>query len=87
MKPSQIIQPYYFGDNSKKTTCLWLKNLNKLKPTKIVLPKLVSYVCKNGKKVTFSEHMVKGFKSVNRAKERSKTFPGIAKAMAEQWGK
>lgn len=85
-KPTQIIQPYYFGDSSKKTTCLFLKNLNKLKPTKIVYPKLISYVCKNGKKVTFSEHMVKGFKQGERAKERSKTFPGIAKAMAEQWG-
>lgn len=85
IKPSQIIQPYYFGEPHKKTTCLWLKGLPKLEPTKIVEPKLVSYICKNGKKVTFSEYMVRGFDG-NRAKHRSKTFPGVAKAMAEQWG-
>lgn len=84
-KPDQIIQPYYFGDPHKKTTCLWLKGLPKLKPTNVVEPTLVSYVCKNGKKVTFDEYMVRGFKG-NRAKHRSKTFTGIATAMAEQWG-
>lgn len=85
IKPTQIIQPYEFGDPHKKTTCLWLKGLPKLQPTNIVEPKLVSYVCKNGKKVTFSEYMVKGFENGNRAKHRSKTFPGIAHAMATQW--
>lgn len=85
IKPTQIIQPYEFGDPHKKTTCLWLKGLPKLKPTNIVDPKLVSYVCKSGKKVTFSEYMVRGFENGDRAKHRSKTFPGIAKAMAEQW--
>lgn len=87
IKPTQIIQPYEFGDPHKKTTCLWLKGLPKLQPTNIVDPKLVSYICKSGKKVTFSEYMVRGFENGNRAKCRSKTFPGIAKAMAEQWGK
>lgn len=82
---SQIIQPYYFGDPHKKTTCLWLKGLEKLKPTNIVDPKLVQYTCKSGKVVTFSEYMVK-FDGEERAKHRSKTFPGIARAMAEQWG-
>lgn len=84
IKPTQIIQPYEFGDPHKKTTCLWLKGLPKLIPTNIVDPKLVSYICKSGKKVTFSEYMVRGFEG-DRAKHRSKTFPGIAKAMAEQW--
>lgn len=83
-KPTQIIQPYYFGDPHKKTTCLWLKGLPKLEPTNIVTPKLVSYVCNDGKIVTFSEHMVRGFKG-DRAMHRSKTFPGIAEAMSEQW--
>lgn len=83
-KPDQIIQPYQFGDPHKKTTCLWLKGLPKLTATKIVVPTLVQYTCNNGKVVTFDESMVRGFKG-DRAKARSKTFPGIAKAMAEQW--
>lgn len=84
-KCTQIIQPYEFGDPHRKTTCLWLKGLPKLIPTNIVEPTLITYVCKNGKKVTFDEYMIKGFRG-NRSKHRSKTFPGIAKAMAEQWG-
>lgn len=86
VKQSQIIQPYEYGHNAKKSTCLWLKELPLLKPTEIVEPDLVSYTCKSGKKVTFSRHMVQGFENGERAKSRSKTFPGIAKAMAEQWG-
>lgn len=60
-KPDQIIQPYEFGDPHKKTTCLWLKGLPPLIPTKIVEPTLVQYTCKNGKQVTFDEYMVRGF--------------------------
>lgn len=86
IKPSQIIQPYEYGHNAKKSTCLWLRGLPLLKPTKIVEPDLVSYTCKSGKKVTFSRHMVQGFENGERAKSRSKTFEGIAKAMADQWG-
>lgn len=86
IKPTQIIQPYFFGDHVKKTTCLWLKNLPMLKPTNIVEPDLITYVYKSGKKVTFDKYMVKGFKSTDRARHRSKTFQGIANAMAEQWG-
>ena len=85
-KQSQIIQPYEYGHDAKKSTCLWLKGLPLLKPTKIVEPDLVSYTCKSGKTVTFSRHMVQGFENGERAKSRSKTFNGIAKAMAEQWG-
>ena len=85
LKPTQIIQPYMFGDPHRKTTCLWLKGLKPLKPTNIVSPTLVEYVCKSGKKVVFDEYMVRGFKG-DRSKHRSKTFSGIAKAMAEQWG-
>lgn len=86
IKQSQIIQPYEYGHNAKKSTCLWLKGLPLLKPTNIVEPDLISYTCKSGKKVTFSRHMVQGFKNGERAKSRSKTFEGVAKAMAEQWG-
>lgn len=82
-KQTQIIQPYEFGHKAKKSTCLWLKNLPKLKPTKIVEPELVTYTCKSGKKVTFGSNMVRGLKE--RAKDRSKTFHGVAVAMAEQW--
>ena len=85
-KPSQIIQPYEYGHPAKKATCLWLQGLPLLQPTQTVEPDLVSYICKDGKKVTFSKHMVQGFKNDERAKARSKTFPGIAKAMADQWG-
>ena len=83
-KPTQIIQPYQFGDPHKKTTCLWLKGLPSLTPTNIVeVNDYKIYHCKNGKKATFSNWINKGGK--DRAKARSKTFPGIAKAMAEQW--
>ena len=62
-----------------------MKGLPLLKPTNIVKPQIIEYTCKNGKKVSFDEFMVRGFDG-NREKHRSKTFPGIAKAMAEQWG-
>ena len=84
-KCTQIIQPYEFGDPHKKTTCLWLKGLPKLFPTNIVKPTLVTYTYKNGKRTTYDEYMVRGFCG-NRAKHRSKTFHGIATAMADQWG-
>ena len=71
-KPDQIIQPWQFGHGETKATCLWLNKLPKLKSTNIVEGR-------EGKvwKMPPSEH---------RAKLRSKTYPGIAKAMADQWG-
>ena len=81
-KPSQIIHPYEFGHPFRKSTCLWLKGLPELKPTEIVEPSIKSYTTKSGKTVTFDEL---GWKYKD-PKIRSKTFPGIAKAMAEQWG-
>ena len=83
-KPDQIIQPYEHGDPYKKTTCLWLKGLDPLQPTDVVEPKLVSYTNKDGRTVTFSADYGSGNKG--HGKRRSKTYPGIAKAMAEQWG-
>ena len=84
-KPTQIIQPYEFGDPFKKTTCLWLKGLPKLIPTNIVeVCDFKEYKCKNGKIARFSNWINVGGK--DRQKNRSKTFVGIAKAMAEQWG-
>lgn len=84
-KPDQIIQPYMFGDPARKATCLWLKGLPKLQPTDIVEPEIITY--KNGKGTDNPWHMnTMKLPKWERAKERSKTFIGIAKAMAEQWG-
>lgn len=80
-KPDQIIQPYEFGDPFEKRTCLWLKNLEPLKPTNMVKPPERQKL-PGGK--TMPAWYSKGGK--DRQKNRSKTFPGIAKAMAEQWG-
>ena len=79
-KPDQIIQPWQFGDEAQKTTCLWLKNLPKLKHTSIV---------GKGEFITFSSgkrHPAWYSKLSGKGRERSKTFQGIADAMAEQWG-
>mgnify|MGYP003587670195 FL=1 len=81
-KPDCIIQPYEFGDPSRKTTCLWLHGLPPLLPTQMVAPDI--YTCKNGK--TFSrDYMVALKAGENRGHLRSKTYPGIASAMATQW--
>ena len=84
-KPDQIIQPWMFGDEESKRTCLWIKGLPLLKPTKIVKPKIYAYN-KRGKKKGMPIYGTSYMKfSDNRGMIRSKTFPGIAKAMAEQW--
>lgn len=100
-KPDQIIQPWYFGDEAQKTTCLWLKNLPLLfhaampdlfnaevthvgkgefytSPQGKKLPKWYGDAEVNGKKIAYGSDLMK--------KIRSATFPGIARAMAEQWG-
>ena len=85
-KYSQIIQPYEYGHPIQKRTCLWLKNLPILIHTNIVKPKIHSYLKsgKNkGKPIYFTESI--GV-STDRGKLRSKTFQGIAEAMANQWG-
>lgn len=83
-KPNQIIHPYMFGDPERKGTCLWLKNLPELVPTNIVEPRIIKY--KNGKGTDSPWHMeTMSLPPAERAKMRSKTFPGIAKAMSEQW--
>lgn len=84
-KPDLIVHPYMFGDPERKSTCLWLKNLSNLEPVNIVEPKIIKY--KNGKGTDSPWHMgTMNLPSVERSKMRSKTFPGIAKAMAMQWG-
>jgi hypothetical protein len=81
-KPDQIIQPYYFGDEATKTTCLWLKGLPKLYPTKMV-GRGERDVFASGKSLPKWLNLAP---SEDRWKIRSKTFDGIALAMADQWG-
>ena len=78
--PTQIIQPWQFGDEAQKTTCLWLYWLPMLKPTNIV-GKGEFYVSPSGKKLPKWYSDASG-----DSKTRSKTFQGIADAMADQWG-
>jgi len=81
-KPNQIINPWQFGDPFEKKTCLWLKGLNELEPTNIVTPPPRQKI-KGGKSIP---EWYSNAPKKDRSKIRSKTFPGIAKAMAEQWG-
>jgi len=71
-KPDQVIQPWQFGHGETKATCLWLRGLPRLRPTDVV-----------SGRVPRIHHMAPG---PNRARERSRTYEGIARAMAEQWG-
>ena len=84
-KYNQVIQPYQFGEPWSKKTCLWLKGLEPLQPTNIVED--YKPYCSSG---SYSGTHNPKYKGASRkggsAKSRSKTFPGIAKAMAEQWG-
>ena len=89
-KPDQTIQPYMFGNRARKATCLWLKNLPKLKPTNIVDP---GEIIEGGYSVGASAFCARdengkilAWNDPRTAKIRSKTFPGIAQAMADQWG-
>jgi hypothetical protein len=106
-KPDQIIQPWQFGHDASKSTCLWLKNLPRLLPTKIIEPnygcscgyrfakELGKHGCPNccgdakarliwGNQTPTGQNKLGP--SPERAKDRSRTYLGIAEAMAEQWG-
>jgi site-specific DNA-cytosine methylase len=102
-KPDQIIQPYYFGDPFQKTTCLWLKNLPKLKyqlepdlfSQEVTATKdrgeFITWIDKKtGKEkkqaMWYYNALLNAKSKEERSKLRSKTFPGIADAMANQWG-
>ncbi|MEH0157356.1 hypothetical protein V6R21_24805 [Limibacter armeniacum] len=89
-RPDQIIQPYQFGDSFQKKTCLWLKNLPALEFTNVVSSgDFVTWVDKNGKKKKQPKwYYEASFKpKEERQRIRSKTFQGIANAMADQWSK
>jgi hypothetical protein len=86
-KPDQIVQPWQFGDSASKKTCLWLKNLPKLHDTKVVSPgEFIEF--DSGRKLAkwYSDGLTKTKTAEERRTWRSKTFPGFAKAVAEQWG-
>ncbi len=94
-KPDQIIHPYYFGDSAHKGTCLWLKNLPPLfhaKEKDLFNDKITHtdkgefHVYKDGRKDPMWHVETMKLPPDERSKQRSKTFPGVAKAMAEQWG-
>lgn len=87
-KPNQIVQPYWFGDEATKTTCLWLKNLPNLEPTNIV-GKGERVVLSSGKSLPkwYSDSFNTKISTEMRRTLRSKTFQGFADAMAEQWSK
>jgi len=91
-KPDCIIQPYQFGHPYSKKTCLWLKNLPPLQPTKIVEPERIHSKGKSGGYsgnswyVTDENGKILSWSDPRTARERSKTFQGIADAMADQWG-
>ena len=91
IKPTQKIHPWMFGDNFSKTTCLWIKGLPALTPLITEQPELEWFEwidSKTGKKKRQPKWFADAWKlsPEERSKVRSKTFPGIAKAMAEQWG-
>lgn len=84
-KHTQTIQPWQFGHPYTKRTNLWLRGLPKLNPTDIVEP--IATLCPSGSYSHKHGEQHRGMFTTNRAKNRSKTFIGIAKAMAEQWGR
>ncbi len=93
-KPDQMINPYEFGDDASKKTCLWLKNLPKLISTNYIKPRFIDGKRRwgnqmdNGQNVTYNEKgKVVGWNTEEIKLLRSKTYQGIADAMAEQWGK
>ena len=89
IKPTQTIHPWMFGHPESKKTCLWLKGLPPLKPTDVLqLPECGHWAnqTKDGQNKLMIDGKWIGFNDPRTAKYRSKTYPGIAKAMAEQWG-
>lgn len=89
-KPDQIVHPYMFGDKASKSTCLWLNNLPNLEPTDIVEKgEFIEFISKKGVKKRqpkwYYDALQKAKTPEERRTLRSKTFPGIARAMANQW--
>jgi hypothetical protein len=90
-KPDQIVHPWMFGDKASKSTCFWLKNLPPLEPTDVVEKgEFVEFISKKGVKKKQPKWYFDALKQAKTTAERrtlrSKTFPGIAQAIANQWG-
>lgn len=83
-KPEQVIQPYWFGDDASKSTCLWLKNLPPLRPTNFIEGRIVGGKRRWANQTDSGQNRLGP--SDDRWKKRSETYRGIAQAMAEQWG-
>lgn len=83
-KPTQTIQPYQFGHDASKATCLWLKGLPKLEPTQFIAPRIVNGKKRWGNQTDSGQNKLPP--SEDRWKLRAKTYEGIADAMAMQWG-
>jgi hypothetical protein len=83
-KPNQTIQPYQFGHDASKATCLWLKNLPLLQPTKFIEPRVVNGKNRWANQTDSGQNRLPPSK--DRWKIRSETYSGIADAMAIQWG-
>lgn len=81
--PEQIIQPYQFGEDASKKTCLWLKGLPVLKPTRYIEPRMVNGKPRWANQTDSGQNRLGP--SPGRAAERARTYQGIADAMAEQW--
>ena len=88
--PDQTIEPYQFGDHARKKTCLWLKNLPLLQPTDVVDPgSITDGGFSEGASLNYARDengKIIPWNDPRTAIIRSKTFPGIARAMADQWG-
>jgi len=83
-KPDQIVQPWWFGDDASKATCLWLKGLPLLTATKFVEPRMVNGWPRWANQTDSGQNKLTP--SADRWKERSRTYPGLAAAIGEQWG-
>ena len=83
-KPTQIIQPWMFGEDASKSTCLWIHGLPKLRPTKMVEPRIVNGKKRWGNQTDSGQNRLGPSKT--RKSDRSRTYLGIAAAMAAQWG-
>ena len=84
-KPDQIIQPWMFGHDASKKTCLWLKGLPMLTPTQIIAPRIVNGKPRYSNQTNSGQNRLAP--SADRWKIRSETYSGIADAMAQQWSK
>lgn len=85
-RPTQVVHPWQFGHEASKPTCLWLRGLPLLRSTKIV-GKGEFYMKANGARMAKWSHITSGTNKAKRARIASLTFPGIADAMADQWGR